>query len=174
MVGMAIGPANRLCHAITAGGVRHPHPAQIGHRAKDATGDQVALHLGKPEFNRIEPRRSGRHEMLMHGRVRRQEVRPLLGLAGGGSVQKGVCRPAPRRAWHSSREELDREGAGGARNRPTRDFPGARVFKTATSDKVSCWYYSNPCRSARPGGNATTGWRRSMNWPYSRRTQTQL
>ncbi len=61
--GLGILPAERLGMLGVGIDVAAQLPGQIGGRREDAAGDDVALHLGEPQLDLIQPRRIGGREV---------------------------------------------------------------------------------------------------------------
>src|SRR3990170_7187972 len=95
MRGIAIGPANRPGRSVVVANVAHDLAAQITHRAKDTTGDEIPLHLREPEFDLVEPGGIGRGEVQVHAGTRRQELYHSLGLVPGEIIQNDVDLSPP-------------------------------------------------------------------------------
>ena len=59
--------------------VPHELSAQIGDGGEDATGDDVPLDPGEPQFDLVEPGRVSRREVQVDRRMASQELGDLLG-----------------------------------------------------------------------------------------------
>ena len=59
---------------------------QVRDGTEDATGDDIAFDLGKPEFDLVEPGRVGGNEVEMNPRILLEK------LANSGSFVAGGCR----------------------------------------------------------------------------------
>src|ERR1700736_1488247 len=82
MVGVAIGPLDRLGSAIVVTGVAFKFAGQVRDRGEDSAGNDIALDLGKPVFYLVEPGGIGRSVVEMHFGVSREELLNPLGLVG--------------------------------------------------------------------------------------------
>src|SRR5262245_2559934 len=75
-----VDPPPRLRRIVVLADITHEFPLQIGHRGEHAAGDDIALDLGEPELDLVEPGRIGRGVMQMHVRMPDQEILDTLGL----------------------------------------------------------------------------------------------
>src|SRR5437879_4859166 len=66
---------------------------QILHAGKDSAGDHVALDLGKPDLDLIQPPRIRRREVEMYVRMRRHKIANHLTLVRRQIVQNDVDLP---------------------------------------------------------------------------------
>jgi len=62
--------------------VAHELAGQVRNRGEDAAGNDIALDLGKPVFDLVEPGGVGRSVVKMHFGVSREELLNPLGLVG--------------------------------------------------------------------------------------------
>ena len=69
-----VRPFNRSGFAIVGADIAHDFAVQIFDRSKDAAGNEVALDLGEPDFDLIEPRRIGWRVMNAYLRVTSQKI----------------------------------------------------------------------------------------------------
>ena len=74
----AVDPLHRLRQIVVLADIAHEFPLQIGHRGEHAAGDDIALDLGEPELDLVEPGRIGRGVMQMHVRMSGQEILDTL------------------------------------------------------------------------------------------------
>ncbi len=63
---VAVGHLKGAAFFVVMADVAHEFAREIVDRSKDAAGNDVALDLGEPEFDLIEPRGIGRSEMQAH------------------------------------------------------------------------------------------------------------
>ena len=87
--------------------VVHELSPQVGHRRECTAGNDVALDLGKPEFDLVEPRGVGRSEMQVNLRMSSQKVVDLSGVMGGEVVGNHVDLFAARLVDDDVRQEGD-------------------------------------------------------------------
>jgi hypothetical protein len=65
MAGVAIGPLEGFGSAVVVADVAHQLAREVFDRGEDAAGNDIALDLGKPVFDLVEPRGIGRGEMVL-------------------------------------------------------------------------------------------------------------
>ena len=70
--------------------IAHQLAAQVGDGGEDPPRGDIALDLGEPEFDLIEPGRVGRRVVKMDGRMRHQEGPDLLCFVGREIVHDDV------------------------------------------------------------------------------------
>ena len=70
--------------------IAHQLATQVGDGGEDASRCDIALDLGEPEFDLIEPGRIGRRVVEMDGRMRDQERPDLLRFVGREIVHDDV------------------------------------------------------------------------------------
>src|SRR5260370_5933686 len=80
--------------------VPHELSAQIGDGGEDATGDDIALHPGEPQFDLVEPGRVSRREVQPDTIKRRAmgKMRAVQVAPGGGAlemVEREMPEPTP-------------------------------------------------------------------------------
>jgi hypothetical protein len=83
-------PLDRLGGLVVLIDVVHELAAQICSRGEDAAVDEVALDLGEPELDLVQPRGIGRREVQAHVLVQGQELAHPLGLMRGEVVEDDV------------------------------------------------------------------------------------
>src|SRR4029453_4660041 len=104
--GIDIGPPNRLRAFIVFGDEAPQLAREIGHGRENPAGQEIALHLGEPEFHLVEPRGVGGRVMQLHVGMRLEEGHHLRGLMRRQVVRNDVDLPvAPLR-----RDDLLQEG----------------------------------------------------------------
>jgi hypothetical protein len=82
-------------------------PREVGKRREDASGEEVALDLRKPEFHLIQPRRVGGREVQMDRRLRLKKRVNALGLVSGQIVDNDVDLPASWLGRYDVAQEVD-------------------------------------------------------------------
>src|SRR5207249_1430415 len=127
MRGIAIAPANRLRCLVVVSDVRANAAREIGYRREDASSQQVALDLRKPQLDLVEPRRIGRAEVQPDLRMVDEEGANGLCLVGRQVVEEYVDRLRARRTRHDLAQKVDEGGAGMTRYRLADDLAGLRI-----------------------------------------------
>ena len=124
---VAIAPADRLGGFVVVANVFPNSAREVLHRCEDATGQQVALDLRKPEFDLIEPRRVRRREMDpdtgMLGEKRADGLRLVRGQVVGDDMDLSLLRLT----GDNVAEERDERRAGVAWDRLAQDLAGAGI-----------------------------------------------
>src|SRR5665811_942442 len=115
MVGVAIGPLDGLGSAVVVTDVAHELAGQVLDRGEDPAGNHIALDLGKPVLDLVEPGGVGRSVVEMHFGVSREELLNPLGLMGREIVRNDVNLLAARLADDQVGEEGHKLLAGVAR-----------------------------------------------------------
>ena len=77
---ISIGPFERLGALVVDFDITSDFAGEVGFGSEDATGDQIALNFGKPDFYLIEPRGVSRGVMELKVAMGGQELRHGLGL----------------------------------------------------------------------------------------------
>src|SRR5260370_24255278 len=112
---VGVGPAKGATGFVVGPDVLHQLASQIGGRGEDAAREAVALDLGKPELDLIQPRAVRRRIVHRDARVRGEPCGDGLGLMRGEVVGDEMDRAAPRVGGHQlvqEGEELDTRMAG--------------------------------------------------------------
>src|SRR5262244_2015176 len=107
MCRVAIGPTDRLGRFFAAMDIATNLARQVGDGREDAARQEVALDLGKPEFDLVEPGRVGRREMQMYVPMFDQERPHGLRLVGREVVRDDVDLSTARLAADDLAEEVD-------------------------------------------------------------------
>src|SRR6266851_4341906 len=102
MVGVAIGPLDGFGSAVVVTDVAHELAGQVPDRGEDPAGNYVALDLGKPVFDLVEPGGVGRRVVQMYfgvgdkklfnpaGLMRREIVRNNMDLSAAWLIGNQV------------------------------------------------------------------------------------
>ena len=90
MRGVAVGPLDRLGRAVVEADVTHEFSSQVFDGGEDASGDDVALDLGEPDLDLIEPRRVGGSEVKLDIRVIGEELLDTSRFVSGEVIQNDV------------------------------------------------------------------------------------
>ena len=125
MGGIAIDPPNWVGGLVVLADVAHELALEVWHRGEDTSGDHVALDLGEPELDLIEPGRVGGGEVQVDIAVLCKELADLLGLVGCQVVGDHVDLLAPALVGHDVAEEGDELCRGGAPRRLSQDLAGS-------------------------------------------------
>src|SRR5579872_362944 len=94
---VGISPADRACAIGVSTNVFHKLAAKIGHGSEDTASNHIALDLGKPDLDLIQPRRVGRSEVKAHLRMIRQKLLDRVCLMRRQVVENNVNLPRPFR-----------------------------------------------------------------------------
>src|SRR5262245_16289308 len=124
---IAITPADRLRRLVVVTDVATNLPREVWDRREDASGQEVALDLGKPQLDLVEPRRVGRREMQVDVRMVQQKGAHRLRLVRRQVVRDHMNFTALRLAGYDLAQEVDKRGAGVARHGLAEHFAGFRV-----------------------------------------------
>jgi len=73
--GVAIAPLDGLGSPVVVTDVAHQLAGQVLNRGEDPACYNIALKLGEPVFDLVEPRRVGRRVVEVQSGVRREELR---------------------------------------------------------------------------------------------------
>ncbi len=99
MSNVAIGPLERFGVSIVGADVTHDLSFEVILRGEDAAGDQVALDLGEPDFDLVEPGGVGRGVVNGDVWMLAQKSGAALGFMGGKVVDDEVDFLALPLAW---------------------------------------------------------------------------
>ena len=80
---VAIGPAEGSRPLVVGADIAHEFARQVAFGGEDAAGDQIALHLGEPDFDLIEPGGVSRRVMQRDPGVLDEKLLDRLGLMSG-------------------------------------------------------------------------------------------
>ena len=84
--GVSIGPLKGSGAFVIGADVAHEFAFEVGFGSKNPSGDQVALDLGKPEFDLVEPGGVGGRKVQTDVRMLGKEVCDAFGFVGGEVV----------------------------------------------------------------------------------------
>lgn len=73
MRGIRIAPRDGIRVLVVAADVAHEFASEVGHGREDAAGNGVALDLGEPQFDLVQPRGVGRGEVQVEPGVIREK-----------------------------------------------------------------------------------------------------
>ncbi len=104
---IAVGPTDRFRVLVVASDVAPDLPREVRDRGEDPLCEEVALDLGKPEFDLIDPRRVSRREMRVDPRMGLEKRLDSFGLVRRQGVDDYVDLTAPRLCGQHVAEELD-------------------------------------------------------------------
>src|SRR5258708_2050140 len=107
-----MGPLERLGSTIVMTDVAHELPGQVRNRGEDAAGNDIALDLGKPVFDLVEPGGVGRGVVEMDFGVSREELLHPFGLVSRKVVGNKMDFLAARLIGDQLRKEGDKLLAG--------------------------------------------------------------
>src|SRR3989338_8756315 len=107
--------------------IAHQLPTQVGDRGEDAPRRDIALDLGEPEFDLIEPGRIGRREVEMDERMRHQEGPDLLRFVSREIVHDDVNLTPSRLRLDDGLQKADEFRTGVTRGGPTDDLARLRI-----------------------------------------------
>jgi len=107
-----IDPADRGCRFVIDADVAHEFARQILHRGEDSPRNNVALNLGKPNFNLVEPASVGGRVVDPNSGVGLKEVKNFLGLVCTQVIGNNVDLASCRLTGHDLGKEIDELGAG--------------------------------------------------------------
>lgn len=113
--------------------VSHQLASQIRDRGEDAAGDHIALDLGEPEFDLVQPEGIRRCVVEVGPRMRRQDVRTFCVLCAESIVNDHMDRTATRLRVDDRREAGDELLArvprhGAAEHFAAEHFAGVRAY----------------------------------------------
>ncbi|MFM1557660.1 MAG: hypothetical protein ACKJSK_00015 [Roseibacillus sp.] len=83
-LGVAIDPFERLGLGVVVADVAHDLAFKVGLGGEDPSGDQVALDLGEPDFDLVEPRGISRSLVKVHVGMVREELCNSLSFSFSG------------------------------------------------------------------------------------------
>jgi hypothetical protein len=83
-LGVAIDPFERLGLGVVVADVAHDLAFKVGLGGEDPSGDQVALDLGEPDFDLVEPRGISRSLVEGHVGMVREELCNSLSFSFSG------------------------------------------------------------------------------------------
>ena len=112
MTDILVDPADRSCGFVVVAYVAHELARQILYRSEDASRNNVALNLGKPNFDLVEPARVGRGVVDPNSGVGLKEVKNSLGLVCTQVIGNNVDLATCRLTRHDLGKEIDELGAG--------------------------------------------------------------
>src|SRR5687767_15224713 len=124
---IAVGPADRLRFVVVAPDVASNLAREIRNGAEDATREQVALNLRKPEFNLIEPGGIGGREVEMDAGMRVEERVHALRFVGRKVIDNHMNLPTAWLRRDDVAEKLDERRTRVARHRLADDLAGGRI-----------------------------------------------
>ena len=138
----------------------HERSFEIGHRGKDATGEDIAFDLGEPPFDLVEPGGVRRGNVQMPPRVRGEDRLDPRGLVRREVIGTHMHLLAFGLVGHDVGQEGDELGRGGTGRRLAPTFARLGVERGiqragAVTDVPKPW------RSARLGDRGHTGSLRS-------------
>ncbi len=121
--------------------VLHELSAQVGQRREDAAGNDVALDLGEPKFDLVEPRGVGRGEVQVNLRMPIQKVVDLARLMGREIVRNHVDFFAARLVDDDVRQKGDELRGRVSRGRLAEYLAGLGVGESGNTGSLrsSAW-----------------------------------
>ena len=128
-------PADRFRRLVVVPDVATNLPREIGDGREDAPRKQIALDLGEPQFDLVEPRRIRRREVKVHVRMLDQDGTDRLGLVRRQVVRDHGNLTSLRLRGHDVAEEFDKRGVGVPRHGLAEHLAGFRV-EAARSERV--------------------------------------
>ena len=134
---IAITPADRFRRFVVVPDIPADFASEVGDGGEDAAREQVALDLGKPEFDLIQPRRIRRREMQVHARMSVEEGLHAPGLVRREVVDNHVDLASTRLRRNHIAQELD-EGSLVWRGTVWPMISPVRVLSAAYRESVPC------------------------------------
>src|ERR687898_1378932 len=124
---IAVGPADRLRVVVVTRDVASNLAREVGNGAEDATREQVALNLRKPQFDLIEPGGIRGREVEMDAGMRVEEGLHAFGFVGREVIDNHMNLPTPWLRCDNVAEKLDERRTRVARHRLADDLAGGRI-----------------------------------------------
>jgi hypothetical protein len=122
-----VRPFNGRSRFVVMPDVTKDFSAKILEGGKDASGDNLPLDLGEPDFDLVQPRRIGGCKMNADLGMTGQEVVDELGFMGREIVSDDVDLASERLGGHDLGQEVDELGAGMALRRLAEDFSASGI-----------------------------------------------
>lgn len=133
--------------------VAHQFLGKVFDRREDTSRDDVALNLGEPEFDLVEPRGVGRREMQMHLRVGLQKFGDPRGLVRREIVRNHMNFQARGLSGHEVRQEGDELLGRVPVGRFAQDFARLRIERGVQGERaMAVIFEAMPFRSPRRQG----------------------
>jgi hypothetical protein len=126
-VGISIGPFERLGAFVVGFDRARDFAGEVACGSEDATGDQIALNFGEPDFDLIEPGRVSRGEMEVNVRMKGEELSDRPGLVCRKVVGDNVDFLFRGLRGDHVGQEGDQLSAGVAVGCLSQDLPGSRI-----------------------------------------------
>src|SRR5262244_1640034 len=127
MTDVVIDPADRGRGFVVVAYVAHELARQILYGSEDASRNNVALNLGKPNFDLVEPARVGGGVVDPNSGVGLKEVKNFLRLVCTEVIGNNVDLATCRLTRHDLRKEINELGAGVACAGFSQHLPGWSV-----------------------------------------------
>jgi hypothetical protein len=119
---IAIGPFERPGGFVVLTNVAHDFSGEIVLGTEDASGDQVTLDFGEPDFDLIEPGRIGGRVVQGEVGIGLEEFADAFGFMSREVIDDGVNGFARRLGGDQLAQKCDKLGAGVARSRFAKDL----------------------------------------------------
>src|SRR5258708_12578193 len=95
MTEVLVDPTDRCRGLIVVADVTHELASEILYGGEDTSRNNVALNLGKPNLDLIEPAGIGRGVMDANGRISLKEFKNFLGFVGTQVIANPLAFPTP-------------------------------------------------------------------------------
>jgi hypothetical protein len=125
--GILVAPSERDRRIVVVADVTHDFPGEVGLGCEDAASNDVALDLGEPDFDLVEPGGVSGGEVKMDVRVRAQESFDGLGFVAREIVGNDVDFPPGLHTGNHLLEKEDKLGAGMAAGGLAQDLSAGGV-----------------------------------------------
>ena len=122
-----VDPTDRGRSFVVVADVAHELARKILYGSEDTSRNNVALNLGKPNFDLIEPTGIGRGVMDPYGWMGLEELENILGFMCARVVGHDMNLSTLRLAGDDLAEKVDKLGAGMASGGLSHDVAGASV-----------------------------------------------
>ena len=159
-ISLSIGPFERLGAFVVAFDIASDFAGEIGFGSEDATGDQIALNFGEPDFDLIEPGRVGRGVMKLNIGMGGEELCDDLGLVRRRVVGDDVDWLALGLRGNYIGEKSHELRAGVALGCSAQDLSAGNL-ESGVERQSAVPEILKAGRSARPGERGKTGSSRS-------------
>lgn len=122
-----VSPFDGSSSLVVVPDVTKDFSSEIVDGGKDASGDNLPLDLGEPDFDLVKPRRIGRRKMNADLRVIGQKVVNEFGFMGREIIDDDVDLASRRLGGHSVSKKVDKLGAGMALSGLAKDFAASGI-----------------------------------------------
>ena len=153
--GRRVSPFDGSSSFVVMPDVTQDFSSEIVDGGKDASGDDLSLNFGEPDFDLVKPRRIGGRKMNADLRMMGQKVIDKFGFMGREIISDDVDLASEGLRGHHLGKKVDELGAGMALSRLAKDFSASTIEgRVKRKGSMAVMYQNREPRLCREKGAA--------------------